>query len=344
MASRSEVELQIFKLVGYEFNLLSNKQLIKALYEDAGLPVIEKNSSGDPSTTEATLKKLAEEYELARLVLQFKMERKKSSGIKDETKKIPKPGMPQERKVLSRNNIVDELNRDPEDIINEVDQKNSENQREAIQIAIDNSSFEKSLESSESEETTNYQQNEYINSNLPTYDYVNHENDQTEQVVDENIKNDLYVDSESNESANVEYKSPSSEGSAESAISEEDNEAEKDEQGADGNSKVVSFGLSNSFNLSKDQENAHSIIKENKEEREEKVVKPVRKGYYSDDDSELEENEFSRNSATLNVKKREVADSNSEKKSKVGLYIMILVVVLALVVVGLAVNSINAIS
>ena len=338
MANRSDIESKIYKIVGYQFNLLSNKQLIKALYEDAGIPVIEKTSAGNPSTTEATLKKLAEDYELAALVLEFKKEMKKSSGIKEEPKKSPKPGMPQERQVLSRTNIVDELNRDPEDILREEESKEQSRKNDAAGSSDSNSAPgaqsasqmftlkplpEKKPESSDSVPADPLMEGVF-GSGASGGDV--HEVTQTPVTVSVamEIPDDVPVGTESFESAD-------------SGNSQANSEEPKPEENAhDEEKKVVSFGMSSSFSLSKDQENVHNAI----HEKEQGKSGPQRKKSYSLDDEEEQENEFSRNSATLNVKKRVVEDTRQEEKSKVGLVIMILVAVLAVVVVGIGVNSI----
>ncbi|MGB0721757.1 MAG: DNA polymerase I [Gammaproteobacteria bacterium] len=71
MAKRMvEVEQRAHEVVGQPFNLGSPKQLQKILFEDMGLPVVKKTPKGQPSTAEDVLEKLAEEYELPRLILE----------------------------------------------------------------------------------------------------------------------------------------------------------------------------------------------------------------------------------------------------------------------------------
>lgn len=340
MANRSDIESKIYKIVGYQFNLLSNKQLIKALYEDAGIPVIEKTSAGNPSTTEATLKKLAEDYELAALVLEFKKEMKKSSGIKEETKKAPKPGMPQERQVLSRTNIVDELNRDPEDILQEEESKEQsrKNDSSGASATVSSSGAQSAsqlftLKPLPENKPASASEAADSSSSDPLMEGVfgtggsggaQHEVSQTPVTVSVamEIPDDVDVGADSLADANNRQAN-----SGEAKPEENVNDEEK---------KVVSFGMSSSFSLSKDQENVHNAI----HEKDQGKSAPQRKKAYDLEDDEDQENEFSRNSATLNVKKRVVEDTRQEEKSKVGLVIMILVAVLAVVVVGIGVNSI----
>ncbi|MGB0712539.1 MAG: DNA polymerase I [Gammaproteobacteria bacterium] len=71
MAKRMiEVEQRAHEVVGQPFNLGSPKQLQKILFEDMGLPVVKKTPKGQPSTAEDVLEKLAEDYELPRLILE----------------------------------------------------------------------------------------------------------------------------------------------------------------------------------------------------------------------------------------------------------------------------------
>jgi len=57
-SNKEELEQKIYKIVGYKFNILSAKQLAKAIYEDVGVPVRDRTSAGNPSTNEEALKKL----------------------------------------------------------------------------------------------------------------------------------------------------------------------------------------------------------------------------------------------------------------------------------------------
>ena len=61
-----------FSLSGEEFNLDSPKQLLEILFNKLNLPVIKKTPKGQPSTNEETLQKLAEDYELPRVILEYR--------------------------------------------------------------------------------------------------------------------------------------------------------------------------------------------------------------------------------------------------------------------------------
>jgi len=57
---------------GGPFNLGSPKQLQEVLYERLGLPVLGKTPKGQPSTAENVLQDLAQDYDLPRLILQYR--------------------------------------------------------------------------------------------------------------------------------------------------------------------------------------------------------------------------------------------------------------------------------
>ena len=61
-----------FSLSGEEFNLDSPKQLLEILFNKLNLPVLKKTPKGQPSTNEETLQKLAEDYELPRVILEYR--------------------------------------------------------------------------------------------------------------------------------------------------------------------------------------------------------------------------------------------------------------------------------
>ena len=67
-----DLSSQAYKIAGEEFNLDSPKQLLEILYEKQGLPVLKKTPKGQPSTNEDTLKRLSEEYELPKIILQYR--------------------------------------------------------------------------------------------------------------------------------------------------------------------------------------------------------------------------------------------------------------------------------
>ena len=66
------------------FNLGSPKQLQQILFEELQLPVIKKTPKGQPSTAEEVLKELANDYELPRLVLEFRSLSKLKSTYTDK--------------------------------------------------------------------------------------------------------------------------------------------------------------------------------------------------------------------------------------------------------------------
>ena len=74
---------EAYKLGGQEFNLDSPKQLLEILYEKQGLPVLQKTPKGQPSTNEATLQRLAEEYDLPKVILEYRTLAKLKSTYTD---------------------------------------------------------------------------------------------------------------------------------------------------------------------------------------------------------------------------------------------------------------------
>lgn len=67
-----QLENQIHLLAGEEFNIASPKQLQVILFEKNQLPIIKKTPKGDPSTNEEVLSELANDYELPRLILEYR--------------------------------------------------------------------------------------------------------------------------------------------------------------------------------------------------------------------------------------------------------------------------------
>jgi len=59
-------------VAGETFNISSPKQIQAVLYDKLGLPVLEKTPTGQPSTAESVLQDLALEYELPRLILEYR--------------------------------------------------------------------------------------------------------------------------------------------------------------------------------------------------------------------------------------------------------------------------------
>ncbi len=71
-ARLSELEQQATVLAGKTFNLNSPKQLQTILYEDLQLPIRSKTPKGQPSTAESTLQELALDYELPKIILDYR--------------------------------------------------------------------------------------------------------------------------------------------------------------------------------------------------------------------------------------------------------------------------------
>ena len=82
---------QAYEIAGEEFNLDSPKQLLEILYEKQGLPVLKKTPKGQPSTNEDTLKRLSEEYELPKIILQYRTLAKLKSTYTDSLINIENP-------------------------------------------------------------------------------------------------------------------------------------------------------------------------------------------------------------------------------------------------------------
>ena len=79
-----ELERDAYELAGEVFNLSSTQQLGAILYEKLGIPVTKKTPKGKPSTAEAVLQELAQEYELPKLLLQYRSLSKLKSTYTDK--------------------------------------------------------------------------------------------------------------------------------------------------------------------------------------------------------------------------------------------------------------------
>ena len=86
-----ELSSSAFKIAGEEFNLDSPKQLLEILYEKLGLPILKKTPKGQPSTNEDTLQRLSEEYELPKIILQYRTLAKLKSTYTDSLINIENP-------------------------------------------------------------------------------------------------------------------------------------------------------------------------------------------------------------------------------------------------------------
>lgn len=78
-----ELEQQAFKLSGETFNLSSPKQLQAILFEKLNLPILQKTPKGQPSTAEAVLQELSHDYELPKVILEFRSLSKLKSTYTD---------------------------------------------------------------------------------------------------------------------------------------------------------------------------------------------------------------------------------------------------------------------
>ncbi len=79
-----ELELEIYKIAGEEFNIGSPKQLQVILFEKLELPIISKTPKGQPSTAESVLQELAHDYPLPKLILEYRSLSKLKSTYTDK--------------------------------------------------------------------------------------------------------------------------------------------------------------------------------------------------------------------------------------------------------------------
>ncbi len=78
------LEMQAYDTAGERFNLNSPKQIGAIFFEKLGLPVIKKTPGGTPSTDEEVLSKLAEDYPLPKLLLEYRSIAKLKSTYVDK--------------------------------------------------------------------------------------------------------------------------------------------------------------------------------------------------------------------------------------------------------------------
>ncbi len=81
-----ELQAEIYKEAGEEFNVASPKQLQVILFEKNGLPILSKTPKGQPSTAESVLLELADNHALPKLILEFRSLSKLKSTY---TEKLP---------------------------------------------------------------------------------------------------------------------------------------------------------------------------------------------------------------------------------------------------------------
>jgi DNA polymerase-1 len=79
-----ELEREAYELAGEVFNLASTQQLGAILYEKLGIPITKKTPKGKPSTAEAVLQELAQNYELPKLLLEYRSLSKLKSTYTDK--------------------------------------------------------------------------------------------------------------------------------------------------------------------------------------------------------------------------------------------------------------------
>jgi DNA polymerase-1 len=80
----AELEKEAHELAGGPFNLGSPKQLQQILFEQQELPVIRKTPKGQPSTAEDVLVELASDYDLPRVILEYRSVSKLKSTYTDK--------------------------------------------------------------------------------------------------------------------------------------------------------------------------------------------------------------------------------------------------------------------
>ena len=83
-----KLEEEIFEISGEEFNLNSPKQLGEVLFDKLGLPAGKKTKTGQYSTSESVLTKLASEYEIPSMVLDYRSLSKLRSTYVDALPKL----------------------------------------------------------------------------------------------------------------------------------------------------------------------------------------------------------------------------------------------------------------
>jgi len=93
------LQARAFELAGQPFNLNSPKQLGEILFERMQLPIVRKTAGGAPSTDEDVLTKLAQDYPLPQVLLEYRTLAKLKSTYTD---KLPRMVNPQTGRVHTR--------------------------------------------------------------------------------------------------------------------------------------------------------------------------------------------------------------------------------------------------
>lgn len=91
-----DIERSAYELAGQPFNLNSPKQIGEIFFDKLQLPVVKKTPSGAPSTDEEVLQKLAEDYPLPKVLLEYRGLSKLKSTYTD---KLPKMIDPQSGRI-----------------------------------------------------------------------------------------------------------------------------------------------------------------------------------------------------------------------------------------------------
>jgi DNA polymerase-1 len=86
-----QLEQKAYELAGQPFNLNSPKQLGEILFQRMQLPVVRKTASGAPSTDEDVLSKLARDYPLPQVLLEYRGLAKLKSTYTDKLPKMINP-------------------------------------------------------------------------------------------------------------------------------------------------------------------------------------------------------------------------------------------------------------
>ena len=86
-----ELSIASFEMAGEEFNMDSPKQLVEILYNKLDLPVLKKTPKGQPSTNEGTLQRLAEQFDLPKIIIEYRGLAKLKSTYTDSLINIQHP-------------------------------------------------------------------------------------------------------------------------------------------------------------------------------------------------------------------------------------------------------------
>ncbi|OOF48337.1 DNA polymerase I [Rodentibacter trehalosifermentans] len=90
-ARLTELETRAYELAGQTFNLASTKQLQEILFDKLGLPVLQKNPKGAPSTNEEVLEELAYSHELPKVLVEHRGLSKLKSTYTDKLPQMVDP-------------------------------------------------------------------------------------------------------------------------------------------------------------------------------------------------------------------------------------------------------------